>query len=217
MAALGHTARVTIGAADLTSSIEAWQQLEFDVTDQGDGWAHLSDGQVLLRVVHNGPSVMTLTYEQSHELGSATAQILPSLGIQHLQRPSTLAERRTGARNAALGYVDAMVIPSENPRQDREVLEQHGFFVVEEWGGAYQQSDVTDGMITLSLATHARSPYLLYRQELTTEVVEDLASLDGITCDVHIAADAADDGVSYVRLTMPDGARVVVLHDANYE
>lgn len=210
MAVLGHTARLAITTPSLDAFLEDLLQLEFDVQDQ-----FATDGQILLSC-QQGPE---RAYQLAYQSDRPTPAVPDGLGL-----PITVtagdagsAIQRTGERNPLLGYLDAIVVPSTDPLANRRALEDVGFFVLEEFVGTNTQSDVTDGLVTLSLASHARKPFLQYRQELTAAVLADLHSLEGIACTMHLGGEQLRDGVSHMRLTLRDGFTIVVIHDGNYE
>ncbi|MGA0045935.1 MAG: hypothetical protein ACO3I4_06740 [Candidatus Kapaibacteriota bacterium] len=210
MAVLGHTAYVEVASPNLDNLLQDLSMLEF--TLQSD---LLTDGQLLLMCQSGSEQVLGITYVTDRP--TREVPMLPALHLQVSSGAADEAIQRSGERNALLGYLDAIVIPSANPVADRRTLEEVGFFVLEEFTGEHAQSDVTDGLVTLSLAAHARRPYLQYRQELSLDILEEFQALDGIACDVRLGGEQLRDGVSHVRLTLRGGLTIVVIHDANYE
>ncbi len=231
MAFLGHTARVIVSTATLMASVEAWQLVGFTVQDQSEGFARLTDGQILLTLIDDTFPSPALAYfhadpeqlaadltDRGCEQRDVTAKgltITPFDGVDVYvhQRASDKAERHSGERNALLGYLDAFSVGVADVSAARRTAEDLGFFVQEEWGAPQPRSDVTDGLITIAFQQRNVAPYLAYAVEVSDTLLEVLNECDGITVDVtEIGGE-----VSYVRLTMPEGTKIVLLHDDNYE
>lgn len=210
MAVLGHTARFAITTPNREELLQDLAQLEFVIDDQ-----FATDGQILLSCEEGPETSFRLSYVSDRPVVRIPDGV--TLPVEVAIADAHSAVQRSGERNPLLGYLDAIVVPSQDPVADRRKLEEVGFFVLEEFAGAHTQSDVTDGLVTLSLAEHARRPFLQYRQELTKALIDDVQSLEGITCAVHLGGEQLRDGVSHLRLTLRGGITIVVIHDANYE
>lgn len=231
MALLGHTARVIIGTESLDRSVVAWQELGFAVQDADENRVRMTDGQVLLSLLlraeigvnvayfHTDPlRLASVLHERGVDARDATAEgcivtIADGLSAYVHQRSADHAERHSGAKNAVLGYLDALSLGVPDVSHARQHAEHLGFFVQEEWQGAQPRSDVTDGLLTVSFQQRRAAPYLAYAVEITPNVMAELEGLENVQVEpTSIAGE-----ISYVRLTTPEGTRVVLLHDDNYE
>ena len=232
MALLGHTARLVVSTENLAASADAWHLLGFAVLEESEHAVRLSDGQILVTLLaevfespafayfHSDPSKVVA---QLNQLGIPVQNLEDGSGVAlqpfgttdfyvHAQ-PSDAAERHSGGKNDLLGYLDAVCVFVPHVLQARVQAEELGFFVQEEWAGGFPRSDVTDGLMTISLQQRDTKPYLSYATELTRSVLEDLHELDGVTAKtVEI-----NGAVSYVRLTTPEGTQLIINHDHNYE
>ena len=231
MALLGHTARVIVSTTALVASADAWQRVGFAVHDQSEGFARLTDGQVLLTLIedvfpspalayfHADPEQLARDLQdrgiEQRDVSAKGLTITPFLGVDVYvhQRSSDKAERHTGERNNVLGYLDAFSVGLPDVSAARRTAEDLGYFVQEEWGMPAPRSDVTDGLITIAFQQRTASPYLAYAVEITDELIEHLQELEGVTVQVR----EINGDISYIRLTMPEGTQIVLLHDNNYE
>ena len=231
MAYLGHSARIVVSTTSLQESIESWRSLGFTLERSDAGVARMTDGQILVTLMEQDFQSPAMAYFHADPerlasdlqgKGLAIRNASPSgftvtpfdgVDVYVHQRPMETAERHTGAKNDVLGYLDAFSIGVQDVAATRRTAENIGFFVQEEWGMPQPRSDVTDGLMTVAFHQRQARPYLAYAVEITDDLVAHLQADDGLTVTVT----EIDGEISYVRVTTPEGTRVVLLHDDNYE
>lgn len=231
MAYLGHSARVVVSTASLQDSVEVWQSLGFTLEQADAGVARLTDGQILITLMEqdfNGPALAYFHADPERLAADLQGKglairdrsptgltVTPFEGVDVYvhQRPIETAERHSGAKNDVLGYLDAFSVGVRDVATARRTAENLGFFVQEEWGMPQPRSDVTDGLITVAFHQRQARPYLAYAVEINDELIGLLQAVNGLIVSVT----EIDGEISYIRVTTPEGTRVVLLHDDNYE
>jgi len=222
---------MVVSTTSLQESVESWQALGFTVEQSDAGVARLTDGQILVTLMEqdfNSPAIAYFHADPERLAadlqgkGLATRDASPSgftvtpfdgVDIYVHRRPMEAAERHSGAKNDVLGYLDAFSVGVPDVAAARRTAENLGFFVQEEWGMPQPRSDVTDGLMTVAFHQRQARPYLAYAVEITDDLLAHLQADDGLT----VAVTEIDGEISYVRVTTPEGTRVVLLHDDNYE
>ena len=228
MAVLGHTARIITSVTSMAASTAAWQAIGFNVESSEAGVTRLTDGQVLITLMDqefNGPAlayfhvdpVRLLNNVQGKGLSTREVNehgfILEGLGgidVHVHQRSEDKAAIPNGDQNPLLGYFDALVVGVDEPFASRAVAEEVGFFVQEEWTGDYPQSDITDGLLNLSLRKVNASPFLTYKTDLNSGVLDDLTEAFGESLKVNKDNNG---NPTLAVVTMPEGTRVMIAQD----
>lgn len=214
MALLGHTAIIRVPCRDIQQSAQAWEAVGFEGVAAGEGITRLSDGQLLLDLVKQEFPFITICYCNAgtdHRVvnGPDDKELL---SLQHVPRAQLQAP--TKEQNGVLGYFESLAIGVPSARTARNWAEQHGYFVLEEFSGQHPQSDVTDGLLTLSFRENLSGRWLNYCTELDEDLYNDLtdATADHGNVDVK-AYRNSNDNIDMIRIDMADGVRIVVTHD----
>lgn len=197
-----HSSRIVISTTSLEGSLQAWNALGFEEQDRTDIAIRLTDGQLLVTLMLDSFKSPALAYFSADRDAAAT-KVLPgdlSLFVHH--RPVDQEEHPTGEQNPMLGYYDALVIGVNDPIVDRTEYERHGFFVQEEWGGQYPQSDVTDGLNVISLQKIGARRYLAYHADDLSNLLESIDPDVGIRVSAHTSE---DNDIQGIFLTTPEG------------
>jgi hypothetical protein len=228
IALLGHTARIIISVTSMSESTAAWEAAGFEIESQKAGFTRLTDGQVLVSLIEQDFSSPALAYFHVDHVRLATELAGRGLttreanetgfvvegpgGVDiHIhQRPIDQKAEPTGEQNPLFGYFDALVTGAEDPFIERRKAEEMGFFVQEEFVGDFPQSDVTDGLVNLSIRTKVKTPFLVYRTDVTKELVMELQESFTERCRVTVNKDGT---VAMVTLTMPEGTRIMITND----
>lgn len=180
-----HSSRIIISTTSLEGSLRAWNALGFEEQDRTDNAVRLTDGQVLVTLMLDSFKSPALAYFSADRDAAPTRSLPGDLTLFVHHRPVEHEEHPTGEQNPMIGYFDALVIGVNDPIIDRAEYERHGFFVQEEWGGQYPQSDVTDGLNVLSLQKIGAKRYLAYHADDLQDLVDSLDMESGITVTVN--------------------------------
>lgn len=222
MSVLGHTARLLISTADLRASALAWEAVGFQVQSNSETSIQLTDGQLLLTLREQEFFSPALAYGTSDIAAASTATIPGPDGktLMYLHAlPVTMAQVASGEQNRFLGYFDALVVQVGDVLNARRWAEELGFFVLEEFGGMYPQSDVTDGLSTLSFRKNemvGRS--LVYVTDIDEDLADDITTSlqeklgDEVADSVAVFRDA-NNNVAMIRLLLPEGTRITIVQD----
>lgn len=206
----GHSSRIVISTSDMTSSVSAWTALGFEVESQEGAVTRLTDGQILLSLINEPFASPALAYFNSDTDKVGTVALPGDLTVFIHHRPMEEEERPTHEQNPMIGFFDALAVGVPDPAIARTVYEQHGFFVQEEWGGEYPQSDVTDGLNVISLHGIGSKRFLAY----SADDLEDLVDAIDLESGVDVAVNRTDDGIPQsVILTTPEGTTILVSED----
>ena len=232
MAVLGHTGRIIISVTSMAASSSAWQQLGFDVESTEAGFTRLTDGQILLTLMDSEFASPSLAYFHVDPVrllndvqgkGLSTREVnehgfvltgLGGIDVHIHQRSADNQVMPEGDQNPLLGYFDALVVGVEDPFAARTIAEEVGYFVQEEWTGDHPQSDITDGLVNLSLRKIKARPFLTYKTHLGSGVLEDLREAFQDTLKIHTDS---NDKPTLAVITMPEGTRVMIAQDEENE
>jgi|GEM_PF-3071300 len=169
MAFLGKNVAVSISTPSVTMSEKVWTSLGFSVIEQKSNEVFLSDGQLLLNLVEQEFFSPAVCYYGTSSLHTNRESVVgPDREILFIRKPEPEYARLplTGEKNSILGFFDAVAVGSPNHRTAREWSETLGFFVQEEFGGTYPQSEVTDGLINVSFRNGLNGRFLCYVRDL---------------------------------------------------
>ena len=217
MAKLGHTATVTIAAMDVKKSIKAWEAVGFDVIHSNNQITRLTDGQLLLEIIEQEFPFFGVTYyggasNQERELHGPDGSNM----IKQRHAPSSEASLPSKEQSPLLGYFESFAIGVASLPPARAWAEDNGFFILEEYGDPHPQSDLTDGLISISLRQGFSGRWIIYNTELDKELVDDieqaLKSVDPLSNPVT-ALQNETGKIDVVRIDMPDGIRIVITQD----
>jgi len=233
MALLGHSVRLRITTTDVDASVQAWLDAGFQplgsqaaTVDTRELW--LTDGQIVVELVHGEHGVPTIVYgntaptrtaQQCKDRGapgivSADALLLQGLGrlpIAVESMPMDAGVHADGDQNPVLGYFDHLVVHVADLDAAKRWSESVGLLVLDQYDGEHPTINVTDGATTISLRTLPIAGIPLeYSADLDHEVVEYLRETFGTSCHV---VDDADGNPMVVRLVMPEGTMIMIGRD----
>ncbi len=202
----------------MQSSVAAWSALGFTIESTSSQISRLTDGQLLLALVEQEFPSPGLAYfhADSFEAADSTIEAPGNLIIFRHPSPLESARKPSKEQNALLGYFDALVVPTEDVKGARQWAEENGFFVVEEWGNPQPQSDVTDGLITLSFRQGYASKMIGYLTDIDEDLVQEItdAMREATASSDAVAVRRSTNGdVELIRVLMPEGTIVVVVPD----
>lgn len=221
MAHLGHTARLIVSTSNMATSVAAWSVIGFTVTSVDERITRMTDGQLLLSLVEQEFPSPGISYDNAGEQTESTPELIgPDNKTLFFStyRPLQDSERPSKEQNPALGYIDALVVGVADVPEARQWAEAHGFFVLEEFGDPQPQSDVTDGLATLSFRHGYTGRFLSYTTDIDRDLADDLiASLaEAVGNDVADSTTTlrgVDGRVDTIRLVMPEGTVIMISQD----
>lgn len=220
MAKLGHSAFVAIYTTELQKSVEAWKAVGFSVISTEQDITRLTDGQLLIAFSDREFPSPGVAYFDAASFGAACEEIVGPDGAVLFVRhgmPVDQAIRPTKEANALLGHVDSFVVGVPDALVARRWTEEQGFFVLEEFGGAHPQSEVTDGLVTLSLRQGFPGRMLTYTadvdEDLADAITEQLYTVGGEDLANTVTVLRDEDEVDTILMTMPEGTRISVVRD----
>lgn len=217
MAKLGHTAAVTIAAMDRKKSIQAWEALGFDVVHKNNHITRLTDGQLLLEIIEQEFPFFGVTYYSS-AINHARELHGPDGSNMIIQRhaPNSEASLPSKEQSPLLGYFESLAIGVTNLPPARAWAEDNGFLVLEEYGDPHPQSDLTDGLLSISLRQGFSGRWIVYNTELDKELVDGIEQalkvVDPSSNPVTVLQSETGK-IDIVRIEMPEGIRIVITQD----
>lgn len=180
-----HSSRIIISTSSLEDSLRAWTAIGFEEQDRTDSAVRLTDGQILVTLMTENFVGPALAYFSADRDVTGTKTLPGDLTFFVHHRSVDQEEHPTGEQNPMLGYYDALVIGIADPVHARTEYERHGFFVQEEWGGQFPQSDVTDGLNVISLQPIGSKRYLAYHADDLEDLLTALDPDAGVTTVVN--------------------------------
>lgn len=228
MAHLGHTARIIISCDNLEDSIDAWERIGFVVESTFQGIVRITDGQVLVTLLaeeFDSPalayfnSAPEILYNSCLDSGlrverneKGVVKLSELLGLDVYVHPREIEEQElpSGEQSPLFGYFDGLAVAVDDVTETRMLAEDLGFFVQEEWFGDTAQSDVTDGLMLLSLRSKLATPMLTYSAHIDEDLIQSVTQALGSNAEItrHESGRAW-----FVRLRMPEGTLITIAHE----
>jgi hypothetical protein len=99
----------------------------------------------------------------------------------------------------------------------RQWAEEYGYFVLEEFGEPQPQSDVTDGLMTISFRKGYQTKQLCYTTDIDQVLADDISAgmIEALGKESDAVLVRHDDhgNVELIRVAMPEGTLVTIVPD----
>jgi hypothetical protein len=191
----------------------------FTLENHEEGIARLTDGQLLLTLIEQEFPSPGIAYFHTPALEDQETVITGPGNLTMFRHPSPLtsAQQPTREQNPLLGFFDGLVVGVDDVKGARQWAEEYGYFVLEEFGEPQPQSDVTDGLMTISFRKGYQTKQLCYTTDIDQVLADDISAgmIEALGKESDAVLVRHDDhgNVELIRVAMPEGTLVTIVPD----